>query len=321
MGNREDSRTKVVVVGAGAVGSTFAYTLMNSGLAQRIVLVDKDRERAESEAMDLNHGLCFAPPVAISAGDYADCADAGVVVITAGVTQKPGESRLELIARNSVICRSIVGSIVAQTREAVIIMVTNPVDVLTYDALRHAGLPWQRVLGSGTVLDSARFRYLLSSHCEVDARNVHAYILGEHGDSEIAAWSMTHLAGLAIAKFCELCGRCDAERHRRGIFEQVRESAYHLIEAKGFTNYGIAQALLRIVGAVVRDEHSVLTVSSFIEDYEGIGDVCLSVPCVVGRGGIVRQLLPELPGDEMEGLRASAAKLKEVQDSLPAEGG
>jgi L-lactate dehydrogenase len=315
-----DGGSKVVIVGAGAVGSTFAYTLMNSGLAERILLIDKDRERAEGEAMDLNHGLFFAPPVAISAGDYADCAGADAAVITAGAKQEPGESRLDLIGRNSTICRSITDALLEHAPEAVIVMVTNPVDVLTYDAVRHSGLEPGRVLGSGTVLDSARFRYLLSHHCGVDARNVHAYILGEHGDSEVAAWSMTHLAGLPVDEFCAQCRRCHFQERRAEIVERVRDSAYHLIAAKGFTNYGIAQALVRIIGAILRDERSVLTVSSLVNDYEGISDVCLSVPCVVGRRGVVRQLLPGLPPDEMEGLRASAAALKEVQDSLPAEG-
>lgn len=310
------THVKVAVVGVGAVGSTFAYTLMQSGLAQEIVLIDKDTARAEGEAMDLSHGLPFTPPVAISAGTYADCADAGVVVIAAGAAQKPGESRLDLIARNSGICRSVMDGVLEQTRRAVIVMVTNPVDVLTYDAIRHSGLPWQQVFGSGTVLDSSRFRYLLSKHCEVDSRNVHAYILGEHGDTEVAAWSLTHLAGMQIDKYCELCGCGNHEDRRAKIVEEVRNSAYHLIESKGFTNYGIGQALLRIVGAVVRDEHSVLTVSSLVNGYAGISDVCLSVPCVVGRQGIIRQILPDLPEEEREGLRASAAKLKKVQESI-----
>ncbi len=312
----KDHRVKVVIVGAGAVGSTFAYTLMNSGLAQEIVLIDKDRARAEGEAMDLNHGLFFAPPVAISAGDYEDCAGAAAVVITAGAAQRTDQTRLDLIARNGAVCRSIMDRVLEHTRSAVIIMVTNPVDVLTYDALRHSGLPWQQVIGSGTVLDSARFRYLLSEHCEVDVRNVHAYILGEHGDSEVAAWSMAHLAGLGIEQFCALCGRCDHKRHRAAIAERVRRSAYHLVESKGFTNYGIAQVLRRIVGAVVRDERSVLTVSSLISDYYDISDVCLSIPCIVGREGVLRQIQPALADDEIEGLKNSAAQLKQVQDSV-----
>ncbi|MHC4479992.1 MAG: lactate/malate family dehydrogenase, partial [Planctomycetota bacterium] len=233
---------------------------------------------------------------------------------------EPGESRLELISRNSVICRQIMDSVLEHTRDAVFIMVSNPVDVLTYDALRNSDLPWNRVLGSGTVLDSARFRYLLSERCKVDARNVHAYILGEHGDSEIAAWSMTHLAGLHIEEFCAVCGECNHQEELPAIVEQVRNSAYHLIESKGFTNYGIAQALLRIVGAVVRNERSVLTVSSLVQDYLGINDVCLSIPCVVGRSGIVRQLKADLPDAEREGLAASARTLKSEKSEGKAAG-
>ncbi len=316
MSAADKAQTKVVIVGAGAVGSTFAYTLMNSGLAERIVLIDRDERKAEAEAMDLNHGLFFAPPVSISAGGYADCAHATIIVICAGAAQRAGESRLELITRNSRICRSILDQVLEQTRDAVIIMVSNPVDVLTYDAIRHTGLPWQQVLGSGTVLDSARLRYLLSSHCDVDARNVHAYVLGEHGDSEVAAWSMTNVGGVGLAQFCALCGGCDASKERQRIAEQVRDSAYHLIETKGYTNYGIAHALVRIVEAVLRDEHSVLTVSTLVDGCLGIQDVCMSIPCVVGREGIVRRLEPELSQDEAEQLRRSAAKLREVQDSL-----
>jgi L-lactate dehydrogenase len=307
----------VAVVGAGAVGSAFAYRLVVSGLAEEIVLIDLDRDRAEAEAMDLNHGLPFAPPTAVWAGDYPDCAKADVVVITAGTAQKPGETRLDLIGRNSVICRSIAAKVLAQTARAVLVMVTNPVDALTYDVIRHVGVEPGRILGSGTVLDSARFRFLLSRHCGVDARNVHAYVLGEHGDSEMAAWSMVNIAGVRMDDYCRQCRRCEGLREREAIFRQVRESAYHVIESKGFTNYGIASALLRIVGAIVRDEHSVLTVSSLLDDYLGVQDVCMSIPCVVARRGIVRRIEVDLAPDETAELRDSAAKLREVQESLP----
>jgi L-lactate dehydrogenase len=314
-----DSGVKVVIVGAGAVGSAFAYRLVVAGLAEDIVLIDRDGDRAAAEAMDLNHGLPFAPPTSVWAGDYPDCRDAGVVVITAGAAQEPGETRLDLIGRNSGICRSIADRILEQTDRAVLVMVTNPVDVLTYDAIRHTGLAPDRVLGSGTVLDSARFRFLLSRHCGVDARNVHAYVLGEHGDSEVAAWSMVHIAGMQLDDYCHQCGKCRTHAEREQIFRQVRESAYHLIESKGFTNYGIASALLRIVGAIVRDEHSVLTVSSLLAEYLGVRDVCMSIPCVVGRQGIIRQLQVDLSPNEADELRRSAGQLKEVQDSLPPQ--
>ncbi len=314
---RKDPTARVVIVGAGSVGSTFAYTLVNSGLAQEIILIDKDRQRAQGEVMDLNHGLFFAPPVDIEVGDYEDCAGARVVVITAGAAQKPGESRLDLTGRNAQICRSILDQVTAHTREAIIVMVTNPVDVLTYDAVRHSGLPPTQVLGSGTVLDSARFRYLLSEHCGVDPRNVHAYILGEHGDTEVAAWSMTHLAGVPIERYCLGCDRCQHGAHRKDIVERVRQSAYHVIEAKGATCYGISQALLRIVGAILRDENSVLTVSSLVNGYGRIDDVCLSIPCILNGEGILKQLKVELADREMAALEESASALRRIQDSLP----
>ncbi len=307
---------RVVIVGVGAVGATFAYTLMQSGLAEEIVLIDKDRERAEGEAMDLNHGQFFVPPVEIRAGDYTACKGAALVVITAGAAQQPGQSRTDLVQRNSRICRSVASNILEQTDSAVLLMVTNPVEALTWDVLRHSGLPPARVFGSGTVLDSARFRFLLSEHCDVDPRNVHAYILGEHGDSEMAAWSMCHMAGLQIDRFCALCGRCESATQRERIVEQVRDSAYHIIESKGFTSYGIGQALLRIAGAVLRDERSVLTVSTLVQDYVGIQNVCLSLPCIVGREGIVRRLLPQLPQQEHRQLRASADQIRQTQNSI-----
>ncbi len=216
MGRVINGARKIVIVGAGAVGSTFAYTLMNNGVAGEIVLVDVDRERANAEAMDMNHGLFFAPPVEIRAGDYDDCAGAAIVVVTAGSKQRPGESRLNLVQRNVAICKSIVQEITARTREAILIMVTNPVDVLTYVAQQTSDLPRGRVIGSGTVLDSARLRFLLSQHCQVDPRNVHAYVLGEHGDSEFPAWSMSHIAGVGLQQYCRTCPRSCGPLDRDG---------------------------------------------------------------------------------------------------------
>ena len=308
---------KVVIIGAGAVGSTFAYTLMQSGLAREIVLIDVDRERAEGEAMDLNHGLFFAPPVDIRAGDYDECADAALIVITAGAKQQPGESRLDLVQRNAAICESIMAEITSRTDDAVIIMVTNPVDALTYVAQEVSGWPHQRIVGSGTVLDSARFRYLLSAHCRVDPRNVHAYVIGEHGDSEVACWSMTHIAGVPMHQFCrQTCGRDCATEEREAIFEQVRDSAYHVIESKGATYYGVSMALERIVGAVLRDENSVLTVSLRPEGSYGLRDVCLSLPAVVNRTGVERVIYADLTNSEQEALSHSAKVLKDVIERI-----
>lgn len=304
---------KVLVVGAGAVGSTFAYTLMQSGLAREIVLLDVDGGRAEGEAMDLNHGLFFAPPVTIRAGDYEDAADAALIVITAGAKQRPGESRLALVQRNVAICREIMGEVTARGSEAVVVMVTNPVDVLTYVAQEVSGWPRQRIMGSGTVLDSARFRYLLSHHCRVDPRNVHAYVIGEHGDSEAAAWSMTHIAGVPMGQFCRLsCRRACTDEEREAVVEQVRDSAYHVIESKGATYYGVSMALERIAAAILRDENSVLTVSLRPEGQYGLEGVCLSLPAVVNRGGVDRVIETTLSEAEQEGLRRSAGVLKEV---------
>ncbi|UCC67894.1 MAG: L-lactate dehydrogenase [Armatimonadota bacterium] len=308
---------KVVIIGAGAVGSTFAYTLMQSGLAREIVLIDVDRERAQGEAMDLNHGLFFAPPVDIRAGDYDECADAALIVITAGAKQQPGESRLDLVQRNVAICKSIMAEITSRTDDAVIIMVTNPVDALTHVAQEVSGWPRQRIIGSGTVLDSARFRYLLSTHCRVDPRNVHAYVIGEHGDSEVACWSMTHIAGVSLREYCrQTCTRDCTDRDREQLFEQVRDSAYHVIESKGATYYGVSMALERIAGAVLRDENSVLTVSLRPEGSYGLRDVCLSLPAVVNRTGVERVIEADLTKSEQEALSHSAKILKDVIERI-----
>ena len=306
---------KVAVVGAGDVGASFAYALAQDGVASEIALVDARPGLAEGQALDMAHGLPFLTPTNLHAGDAADYANADVIVITAGAKQKPDESRLNLLARNIAIVKSIMDDIMAQKSPAVIVVVSNPVDILTYVAQQHSGWPRERILGSGTVLDSARFRYLLSRHCGIDVRNMHAYILGEHGDSEIAAWSMTHVGGLPMTDYCAICGDCkDWKKTREDIVEQVRRSAYHIIGYKGSTCYGIGLALVRIVGAILRDEHSVLTVSCRLEGEYGLRDVCLSVPCVVSRQGIQRIITGKLTAEEMEGLARSAAVLRATLD-------
>ncbi len=313
------TKRKVVIVGAGAVGSTSAYTLMRSGLADEIVLVDLDRERAEGEAMDMNHGLFFAPPVDLHAGDYDDCKGASVVVITAGAKQKPGQTRLELVSTNVRISGEIMDEITARTREAVVVVVTNPVDVLTYFALRRSGLPRSRVMGSGTVLDSARFRYCLSRFYNIDPRNVHAYVIGEHGDSEVFLWSQAHLGGIALDSYCEVCKDHILSLDRESIMSEVRNSAYHVIESKGATYYAVSLALERIVGAVLRHERSVLTVSTLVEGQYGIKDVCLSLPCVVDSSGAAHVLNSHPDETELEGLRNSARVLREVIEKVEAD--
>lgn len=302
---------KVTVVGAGAVGSTFCYSLAQSGLADEIVLVDKNNDLLRGQVLDLSHGKPFFPTVDIQAGTPEDYADSQVVVITAGAAQRPGETRLQLMQKNAGIVASIMGEITARDSDAVVVVVTNPVDVLTEVAIKEAGWPRGRIIGSGTVLDSARFRYLLSRHCGVDVHNVHAYVLGEHGDSEFAAWSMTHIAGMPIDEYCPVCGRCeDWDKERKQIEEQVRDSAYHIIGYKGATNFGVGQALLRIVGTILRGQRSVLTVSTQLNGEFGLHDVCLSVPSLLSSRGVDKIIESRLPKHEQELLENSAAVLK-----------
>ena len=304
---------KVVIVGAGAVGSTFAYALQIHGAVRKIVLIDADRQRAEGEALDLSHGASFTPPVDIRAGDYEDCAGADVVAICAGAKQRPGQSRTDLVGTNINICRTIVERVVEQTSEAVLLVATNPVDVLTYAALRFSGLPRERVIGSGTVLDSSRFRYLLSRHCRVDEHNIHAYVLGEHGDSEVVAWSITTIGGTRIEEYCETCPRRCPDIEREKIAAQVRDSAYHIIEAKGATNFAVGLAMVEIATSIVRNQNSVLTVSTQMSGEYGISGVCLSLPTVLNENGVDRMICPNLSELELAALRSSAAAIKEVQ--------
>ncbi len=304
---------KVVIIGAGAVGSTFAYALQIRGTVREIVLIDMDKKLAEGEAMDLNHGAFFAPPVNIRPGDYEDCAGADIVAVCAGAKQKPSQSRMDLVSTNVEICRGIVEKIIEHTTESILLIVTNPVDVLTYAALRFSGLPKQQVIGSGTVLDSARFRYLLHRHCRIDPRNVHAYVLGEHGDSEVPAWSIATHGGMNILDCCETCNRNCSQVDYERISRQVRDSAYHVIEAKGATNYAVGLALVRIATAIIRNENSVLTVSTLLDGQYDIADVCMSVPVILSGSGVGRYICPELSPGELEQLRASADAIRNVQ--------
>jgi L-lactate dehydrogenase len=312
-----DEKRKVVVVGSGNVGSTFSYALAHSGVADEIVLIDANAALARGQALDLAHGQTFYPSVRVRAGSAADYADADVIVVTAGAASKPGETRLPLLRRNASVTASIVDDLLAQEAGGVLLMVSNPVDVLTYLALKRSGWPRGRVLGSGTVLDSARLRYLLSGVCGVDVHNVHAYVLGEHGDSEFAAWSMTHVAGLpmdALGPACSPGGDWDSEK--RALEREARETAYHILEDKGSTCYGIGVALVRIVSAILRDESSVLTVSTLLDGEYGQHDVCMSVPCVVGRGGVERILVNPLTEREREALAASADVLRRARADM-----
>ena len=308
-------RLKVVIVGTGQVGTTFAFALMLSGLATSIVLIDQRPEVAEGHAMDLNHGLSFVQPTRVYAGDYTECKDSSIVVVTAGASQKPGETRLDLVQKNTGIFKTIIPEIVRHNPR-ILLIVTNPVDVLTYVALRLSGYPMNRVMGSGTTLDSARFRYLLSEHCQVDPRNTHAYIIGEHGDSEVAVWSQVNVAGMPLKDYCPICKRSCLAEEREEIFNQVKSAAYEIINRKGYTNFAIALALRRIVESILRDESSVLPVSALIDNYYDITDLCLSIPVILNRNGISKVIKIALDEAEIKKLQASSAVLKEVIEVL-----
>jgi L-lactate dehydrogenase len=304
--------TRVAVVGVGNVGATFAYALLLSGLAAEIVLIDIDRAKAEGEAMDLNHALPFTHPTKIWAGDFADCANATVVVMAAGANQKRGETRLDLVYKNAAIWREIVPEIVKRNRRAILLIATNPVDALTYAAWKLSELPAGQVIGSGTILDTARFRHLLSNHFGVDARSVHAYIIGEHGDGEVPVWSLANIASMRLKEFCSAQGRDSDPKAMDEIFRQTRDAAYRIIERKGATYYAVAAGLMRITQAILRNQNTVLSVSSLIENYYEISNLCLSLPTVVNRSGIEQVLRLELAKEEVEKLRRSAEVLKQA---------
>jgi L-lactate dehydrogenase len=294
---------RVAVVGAGRVGSTFAYALLLEGLADEIVLIDVDRRRAEGEAMDLNHAMPLSNPARIWVGDYADCAGADVVVVAAGTAQRLGESRLDLNRRNAAIFDDVIPRITERNRTGILLIATNPVDALSYVAWKASGFPAQRVIGSGTVLDTARFRYLLGERLGLDPRNVHAHIIGEHGDSEVPVWSLANVVGMELDEYCRRLGCELGEEARVQMAQQVRDAAYEIIERKGATYYAVAMGLLRIVESILRDQHTVLSVSSLVPGYYGIEDVYLSLPAVIGRAGVESVVYLPLDEGETEALR------------------
>lgn len=303
---------KVAVIGCGFVGSSSAFALMQSGLFSEMVLIDADTKRAEGEAMDISHGISFARPMQIYAGNYDDITDAAIIVITAGTNQKPDETRLDLIKKNAAIMKSIVGEIKKRDFGGILLIVSNPVDILTLIALKESGYPSNRVIGSGTVLDTGRFKYLLGEHLDVDSRSVHAFIIGEHGDSELAAWSNARIGGLKVNDFCELRGHFNHEQSMKKIFENVRNSAYEIIERKHATYYGIAMAVKRICEAIVRNEKSILPVSSLMTGEYGLNDVVLSIPAVVDETGVQKVIPIELNDEELTKLKDSANILKDI---------
>lgn len=289
---------KCAVIGCGNVGATTAYSLMLSGLFNEIVLLDIDKKRAKGEAEDIAHGIPFNSPVEIYAGDYSDVEDAGIIIITAGVSQKAGETRIDLVQRNTKVFSSIIDQITSTKFDGIILVVTNPVDILTYVTIALSKFDPRRVLGSGTVLDTARLKQLIGNKFGVDARNIHTFIIGEHGDSELPVWSSANVSGIDIDSYCDNC-MCNSNiTTLQSTFESVRDAAYSIIEAKGATYYAIAEAVKRIVTAIVRDERTILPVSTLLTGQYGISDVCLGIPCVVGKNGIEEIL--EIPLDESE---------------------
>ena len=307
---------KCAVMGVGFVGATAAFTLADSGLFSEIVLLDANRKKAEGEAADISHGIAFSQPCVVRAGDYADLAGCGLIIIAAGANQKPGETRIELLGRNKAILKSIIEQITPVNRDAILLVVSNPVDILTYMAQKLSGLPAGRVIGSGTVLDTARLKHLLGQHLHVDSRNVHAFIIGEHGDSELAVWSSANISGVDLNDYCRICGKDDSRAAMDQIYYSVRDAAYKIIEGKGATYYAIGLAVRRIAEAIVRDEHSVLPVSSMVSGHYGISGLCLGMPCILGSDGVQDILDIPLSEDEMAQLQSSAKKMRALLDEI-----
>lgn len=302
---------KCGIIGCGAVGATTAFTLMQSGIFSEIVLVDIDKNKAEGEAMDMNHCNPFIKQTNVIAGNYEDLKDCAIVIITAGASQKPNQTRLDLVQQNVQIFKSIIPQITKYNQNCILLVVSNPVDILTYAAYKLSGFPANRVIGSGTVLDTARLKFLLGEHLKIDSRNVHAFILGEHGDSEFPVWSSANISGIDINDFCKSCKNCSEMENMKNIYRGVKESAYEIIQKKGATYYGIALATLRIVETIMRNEHFVLPVSSLANGHYGLEDLCISLPCIVSQNG-VDQIL-EIPLDDTEHaqLNKSAQILKD----------
>ena len=314
--SREVNPRKAAVIGCGFVGSATAFTLMQSRLFSELVLLDVNMEKADGEAKDIAHGIPFAGQMKIYAGTYDDAADAAIIIITAGANQKPGETRLDLVQKNTAIYQSIIPEIVKRDFGGILLIVSNPVDILTYVALKLSGLPENRVLGSGTVLDTARLKYALGEHLGVDSRSVHSFIIGEHGDSEIAAWSSTNVSGIPLNDFCEMRGHFNHDAAMDAIAEKVKNSAYEIISKKQATYYGIAMSVKRICECIVRNERSILPVSAMMHGEYGIEDITLSMPAIVGIGGVETHVPIALSEEEAEKLVESTKKLKEVAKGL-----
>lgn len=308
-------KPKVSIIGCGNVGMRYAYALIISGLARKIVIVDINTERLEGEVMDLSHCTPFISPVEIIAGDYSAIKDSELVIITAGKKQKAGQTRLEVAKDNVDLFKIIIPKITKYAHSAIFLIVSNPVDILSYATYKFSNKNPREIIGSGTVLDSARFKYLLGKHCKIDSRNIHAYILGEHGDSEVPIWSRAMLGGFLLSDYCNTCEKrssCNREEDLDNIFKEVRDSAYKIIMRKGETSYGIGLSLVRITQAILKNENSILPVSCYINDYIGIDDTYLSMPAVINKNGVREILMLELDLEEQKNLRYSAQTLKNV---------
>lgn len=305
-------RKKCGVVGCGFVGASTAFALMESGLFNEMVLIDNHLEKAEGEAMDISHGLPFSRPMEIYAGDYCDLKGADIIIITAGASQKPGETRIDLVHKNVEIFKDIIPQITKYNQDAILLIVSNPVDILTWTALKLSDFPPNRVIGSGTVLDSARMKYMIGKSLHVDPRSVHSFVIGEHGDSELAVWSSANISGVPLSDFSELKGFTEHEKNQKVLYQEVKDSAYRIIEKKGATYYGIALSVRRICECIIRDEHGILPVSSLIQGHFGLSDICMGVPTIVGSEGAEQVLDIEINEEEQSALLHSASELQKV---------
>ncbi|NJP37670.1 L-lactate dehydrogenase [Alkalicoccus luteus] len=304
--------SRVVVIGTGYVGSSYAFSLINQNITDELVLIDLNKEKTEGDVMDLNHGVPFGAPTKVWAGTYEDCKEADIVVITAGANQQPGETRLDLIEKNAAIFKSIVDSVMGASFDGLFLIATNPVDVLSYAVWKYSGLPMERVIGSGTILDTARFRFMLSEYFELDVRNVHGYIMGEHGDTALPVWSQTRIGSEHIDRYMTKYKPEGTQQDLDNIFVNVRDAAYHIIERKGATHYAIAMGLARLTKTILRNEHSILTVSTLLQGEYGLHDLYIGVPAVVSRKGIERVVEIDLSETEEKQLRHSAEVLKQA---------
>jgi len=314
--NNSHQLIKVAIIGTGRVGASCAYALQLRGLASEIVLINSNRQRAEGEAMDINHGSQFTKPIRVWAGDYRDCREVDIVVLAAGTSQRPGDTRLDLLRTNATILQRMLAPALKYLEDAIVLVAANPVDVLTYLTWQMTGLPSHQVIGSGTILDTARFRFLLGQHFEIETHSIHAYVIGEHGDSQVPVWSLANIAGMRLDEYSKLNGKQLEASNRVEIAENTRRAAYEIIRRKGATYYAIAAGLVRIIEAIVRDENRVLTVSSVANGIHELNDVALSLPSVINRQGIVKTLDLPLSSDEEAGLKRSAQIIHDAIELL-----